>query len=109
MEKNLHEYLKEADNHITDIMNNSDKRIEFLKNEILKNNMPVVHNVGGTIRPVFSLGDLAALGWMETEYILDDDGDVEDWVRYYSGPNPVYIKTYGRDELEVLKPGESLE
>ena len=59
--------------------------------------------------PVYTMGDLQGLGWMDQEYTHDNEGEVDGWIRYYDGPAPVRVATHGAKELKVLNPGSKLD
>lgn len=94
---------------ISDVMATTKQRQGLLKLEIESGHQPIIHNVSATSRPVYTMGDLEALGWMTKSYTTDQSGDVTGWTRAYHGPKPVRVKTMGAKHLQVLNPGEVLE
>ena len=90
-------------------MNDSTRRRARLKAEIEAGMMPTVQNVSGTTDPVYTMGDLEALGWMEKDYTHDSEGEVDGWNRYYSHDAPGAIRVpRGRGmSSEVWAPGHA--
>lgn len=95
-------------------MRDPEKRRARLKAEIEAGMAPIVHNVSSTIEPVYTLGDVEALGWMDKEYHTERIGpdDYETyWTRYYhhDAPGPIRVYTHGAKELELWEPGHQEE
>ncbi len=90
---------------VNDDMADRSNSLARLKAEVEAGMMPTVYNVTSTTDPVYTMGDLEALGWMEKEYTHDNEGEVDGWIRYYDGPKPVKVHTAGAPELRVLNPG----
>lgn len=99
----------DIDDTIDSDMRNRNSRQARLKAEVEAGLQPVVQNTTGSSEPVYTMGDLQDLGWMEKEYTHDGDGEVDGWIRYYDGPGPVRVATHGAKSLEVLNPGGVLE
>lgn len=95
---------------IDDEMRNSDKRRARLQAEIAAGMTPLVHNVSSTSSPVYTMGDLQSLGWMDKEYTHDSSGEVDGWNRYYSfdAPGPIRVPTHS-GKTAVWEPGHQEE
>jgi hypothetical protein len=91
------------------IMADPDKRQARLKAEIKIGMIPIVYNVTRTTDPVYTMGDLEDLGWMDKEYTHDLEGEVDGWIRYYDGPGLIRVATDGAGKPQILKPGEKLD
>ena len=94
---------------IDDDMKDRDKRQARLKAEVEAGMMPTVHNSSGSSEPVYTMGDLQDLGWMDKRYTHDSSGEVDGWERDYFGPKPVKVHTSGGTGLRMLNPGETLD
>ncbi|MEA1980835.1 MAG: hypothetical protein U9N54_07675 [candidate division Zixibacteria bacterium] len=80
-----------------------------LKAEIENNLLPRIMNCSSSAnQEQYTMGDLQDLKWMTKTYTHDSSGEVDGWERYYTGPNPILVKTIGSPELEILNPGETL-
>lgn len=95
-------------------MSDRKQRLIKLKAEIEAGMAPIVHNVSGTTDPVYTMGDVEALGWMTKDYhttrMGPDDYDTT-WTRYYhhDAPGPIRVKSGGNMPPEVWKPGHQEE
>lgn len=98
----LHDDIIAAD------MTQAPDRQARLKAEIEAGYMPTVENCSGSSSPVYTMGDLQALGWMTKRYTHDSSGEVDGWERDYFGPNPFRVNTMGAKELRVVNPGEEV-
>jgi len=91
-------------------MQNTTKRQARLKAEIEAGYAPVVHNTSSSAEPVYTMGDVEALGWMTKDYHTErygpDDYDTT-WTRYYhrEAPGPIRVQTSGGREPQVWQPG----
>lgn len=87
-------------------MRDPQKRRAKLKSEIEGGLAPIVHNVSSTTQPVYTMGDVEALGWMTKEYYSAGPDDVA-WARYYhhDAPGPIRVQSGGRSEPVVWEPG----
>lgn len=85
-------------------MRDTKKRQAKLKAEIEAGLAPVVHNVSSTTEPVYTMGDVEALGWMTKEYYTVGRDDTS-WARYYHHDAPGPIRVPAGNRLEVWKPG----
>jgi len=104
------EIVDEIEDGVDSDMRDTEKRRARLKAEIEAGYAPVVHNTSSTIDPVYTMGDVEALGWMTKDYHTTSYGpDEEDttWTRYYhrEAPGPIRVKTFGGGEPDVWKPG----
>jgi len=98
-------------------MQDPHRRQARLKAEIEAGMMPGVHNITSSSSPVYTCGDVQALGWMDKEYTHDSEGEVDGWTRHYSGPKPrhysgpkpIKILTHGAKGPQVLQPNEVLD
>jgi len=82
------------------------RRQARLKAEIEAGLIPTVHNVSHTTNPVYTMGDMQALGWMDKEYTHDSSGEVDGWNRYYShdAPGAIRVPTHSGKTI-VWEPG----
>jgi len=87
-------------------MQDPKRRQARLKAEIEAGMIPAVHNASGSAKPVYTCGDLEALGWMDKTYTHDSEGEVDGWEPEYFGPKPVKILTRGAPGPKVLKSGD---
>jgi len=93
---------------IDDDMRDTDKRRARLKAEVEAGMVPGIYNASSNADPVYTMGDLEALGWMSQTYTHDSSGEVDGWERDYFGPKPVKIlNRAGRSR--VLNPGDLLD
>jgi len=105
------EIVDEIDDGVDSDMRDTEKRRARLRKEIAAGYAPVVHNVSSTVDPVYTMGDVEALGWMTKDYSStrsgagDDDYDVS-WTRFYhrDAPGPIRVKS-GSGEPTVWQPG----
>ena len=95
-------------------MRDPKQRQQKLKQEIEAGLIPTVHNVSSTTDPVYTMGDVEALGWMTKDYHTErtghDDYDTT-WTRYYhhEAPGPIKVKAGGNMPPELWKPGHQEE
>jgi|GEM_PF-5309479 len=88
----------------------TDPRLDQLAKQIKNGDMPVIYNASYVAdQSIYTMGDLEELGWMTKRYTHDSSGEVDGWIRSYTGPQPVLVKTQGADQLQQLNPGETLE
>jgi hypothetical protein len=94
---------------VDDDMADNNRRQARLKAEIEAGMMPTVHNASSSSSPIYTMGDLEMLGWMDKEYTHDSSGEVDGWTRFYTGPKPIKVHTQGAKQLQVLNPNELLD
>ena len=90
-------------------MHNRERRQARLKAEIEAGFQPAVNNCSSSTKPVYTMGDVEAIGWMYKEYTHDSTNEVSGVVRHYFGPNPIKVLTHGAAKLRTLNPGEDLD
>jgi len=95
-------------------MHDTKKRQARLKAEIEAGMMPTVHNASSASDPIYTMGDVEALGWMTKDYHTErtgyDDYDTT-WTRYYhrEAPGPIRVHTTGGTASEIWQPGHQEE
>lgn len=101
--------LDEEEDPVDADMADPERRLKRLKAEIESGMMPTVHNASGASAPIYTLGDVEALGWMTKHYTHDSSGEVDGWERDYYGPKPFKLHTTGAPELRVIHPGDVID
>ena len=96
----------EVDRTIDADMRDPVRRQARLKAEIEAGMMPTVQNASGSSSPVYTMGDVQALGWMDKEYTHDSAGEVDGWNRFYhhDAPGAIRVST-GGGQTVVWEPG----
>lgn len=83
------------------------KKLEEL---ILSGQEPEVFNASSVGYPsVFTFHHLDMLGWTTKTYTHDAEGEVDGWIRYYSGPKPFMLRTCGAPEPVRILPNSVIE
>ena len=81
---------------------------ELLKSLIESGSCPIIVNASSGSSDEFYWSDVQALGWASKRYTHDCSGEVDGWIRTYSGPNTIALQTYGAKELQIIHPGETI-
>jgi hypothetical protein len=79
-------------------------RLRELEADIRAGKRPTIHNAGWTSRG-YSWSDLEELGFSEKH--MEPSRSPSEMVSWweYTGPEPVMLRTQGRDQAQVMEPG----
>jgi len=79
-----------------------------LKEQIDANEQPLFFLCSGYAGHENTMNALIEMGYASKRYITNREGDVEDIIWYYKGPNPIQVKLVHSDKKWIVNPNDEI-